>query len=251
MSFDAVQILRLSTWPLVKLLGSGAGRTVIPIIILSDKTQVTVFRNKSAYPVYLTIGNIPKELRRKPSKHAYILLGYLPATTSRRCSVTNLFHTCMHHIVKPLEMSGSTGVVMTSGDGVEHLGHSIFAAFVGNYPEQTLVTCSISGYCPRCENTEPHPLRHLRSILEALQMVDEGAAAFVRACKDVGIKPVFEPFWADLPYSNVFLAITPDLLHQLYQGVFKHMKAWGIASLSRLSGQEHDQISRFILVSRT
>ncbi|THU96676.1 hypothetical protein K435DRAFT_663997 [Dendrothele bispora CBS 962.96] len=270
---------------------AGPGRTVVPIIISSDKTQVTVFRNKSAYPVYLTIGNIPKELRRKPSKRAYILLGYLPATSlehiknaaSRRRSVTNLFHTCMRHIVKPLEVSGSTGVVMTSGDGVERLGHTIFAAFVGDYPEQILVTCSISGYCPRCtiprqrigENTEPHPLRHLRSILEALQMVDEGAAAFVKACKDAGIKPVFEPFWANLPYSNVFLAITPDLLHQLYQGVFKHMKAWileaygtheidarcrrlppnhnirlfmkGIASLSRLSGQEHDQISWFIL----
>ncbi|THU92309.1 hypothetical protein K435DRAFT_820522 [Dendrothele bispora CBS 962.96] len=270
---------------------AGPGRTAIPIIISSDKTQVTVFRNKSAYPVYLTIGNIPKELRRKPSKRAYILLGYLPATNlehikntaSRRRSVTNLFHTCMRHIVKPLEVPGSTGVIMTSGDGVERLGHPIFAAFVGDYPEQILVTCSISGYCPCCtiprqrigENTEPHPLRHLRSILEALQMVDEGAAAFVKACKDVGIKPVFEPFWANLPYSNIFLAITPDLLHQLYQGVFKHMKAWvlevygtheidarcrrlppnhnirlfmkGIASLSRLSGQEHDQISRFIL----
>ncbi|KAH7904457.1 hypothetical protein BJ138DRAFT_993077, partial [Hygrophoropsis aurantiaca] len=39
------------------------GATIIPIIISSDKTQVTMFRNKSAYPVYMTIGNIPKEIR--------------------------------------------------------------------------------------------------------------------------------------------------------------------------------------------
>ncbi|KAJ7707200.1 hypothetical protein B0H14DRAFT_3643699, partial [Mycena olivaceomarginata] len=35
------------------------GTTIIPIIISSDKTQLTVFGNKTAYPVYMTIGNIP------------------------------------------------------------------------------------------------------------------------------------------------------------------------------------------------
>ncbi|KAJ7161228.1 hypothetical protein B0H12DRAFT_1246967 [Mycena haematopus] len=42
------------------------GATIIPIIISSDKTQLTVFGNKTAYPVYMTLGNIPKEIRRKP-----------------------------------------------------------------------------------------------------------------------------------------------------------------------------------------
>ncbi|THU95825.1 hypothetical protein K435DRAFT_665625 [Dendrothele bispora CBS 962.96] len=270
---------------------AGRGRTIVPLIISSDKTQVTVFRNKTAYPVYLTIGNIPKEIRRKPSKHAYILLGYLPTTslehiksaTSRRRSLTNLFHTCMRHIMQPIERPGAHGIVMTSGDGIERVTHPIFAVYIGDYPEQVLVTCCVSGHCPRCtiprqrvgENTEPHPLRNLRSILEALQMVDQGASVFVKACREAGIKPVFQPFWANLPYSNVYMAITPDLLHQLYQGVFKHLKAWvlqaygaheidarcrrlppnhnirlfmkGISTLSRVSGQEHGQMSHFLL----
>ncbi|KAJ7796041.1 hypothetical protein B0H13DRAFT_2392831 [Mycena leptocephala] len=38
------------------------GATIIPIIISSDKTQLTVFGNKTAYPVYMTLGNIPKEI---------------------------------------------------------------------------------------------------------------------------------------------------------------------------------------------
>jgi hypothetical protein len=38
------------------------GVTIIPVIISSDKTQVTLFCNKTAYPVYMTIGNIPKEI---------------------------------------------------------------------------------------------------------------------------------------------------------------------------------------------
>ena len=40
------------------------GATLTPIIIATDKTQLTQFSgNKSAYPVYLTIGNIPKATR--------------------------------------------------------------------------------------------------------------------------------------------------------------------------------------------
>ncbi|THU77482.1 hypothetical protein K435DRAFT_832430 [Dendrothele bispora CBS 962.96] len=261
---------------------AGPGRTILPIILSSDKTQVTVFRNKSAYPIYMTLGNIPKELRRKPSRRAYILLGYLPTTrlehiksdaSRRRCLATCFIPAC----------PGTTGIVMASGDGVERLTHPIFAVYIGDYPEQILVTCGITGFCPRCtisrqrvgENTDLHPLRDLQTILNALQSIDNGASAFVKSCKDAGIKPVFEPFWANLPYSNVFMSITPDLLHQLYQGVLKHLKLWiievygaheidarcrrlppnhnirifmkGIATLSHVSGQEHDQMSHFLL----
>ncbi|KIJ60181.1 hypothetical protein HYDPIDRAFT_32447 [Hydnomerulius pinastri MD-312] len=56
------------------------GATIIPILLSSDKTQVTLFRNKAAYPIYMTIGNIPKEIHRKPSRRAQILVGYLPTT---------------------------------------------------------------------------------------------------------------------------------------------------------------------------
>lgn len=106
-------------------------------------------------------------------------------------------------------------------------------------------------------------------------MVDHGAAAFIKACREAGIKPIFEPYWAKLPYSNVYLTITPDILHQLYQGVFKHMKSWvieaygahkidarcrrlppnhnirvflkGIFTLQRVSGAKHSQMSHFFL----
>ncbi|KAF7342815.1 hypothetical protein MSAN_01997400 [Mycena sanguinolenta] len=78
------------------------GATIIPIIISSDKTQLTVFGNKTAYPVYMTIGNIPKEIRRKPSHRAYVLLGYLPTSrmknvknkSARRRILANVFHAC-------------------------------------------------------------------------------------------------------------------------------------------------------------
>ena len=43
------------------------GATIIPIILGSDKMQLTVLSgNKSSWPVYLTVGNIPKSERRRP-----------------------------------------------------------------------------------------------------------------------------------------------------------------------------------------
>ena len=98
----------------------------MPIILSSDKTQLTLFRNKSAYPLYLTIGNIPKEIRRKPSKRAYVLLAYLPTTqlenvtnkAARHRQISNLYHACMGKILQPLQDAGLSGIFMTSGDGL-------------------------------------------------------------------------------------------------------------------------------------
>ncbi|KAF8887468.1 hypothetical protein CPB84DRAFT_1684661, partial [Gymnopilus junonius] len=36
--------------------------TIIPIIISSDKTQLMSFKGKIAYPVYMTISNLPKHI---------------------------------------------------------------------------------------------------------------------------------------------------------------------------------------------
>ena len=83
-------------------------------------------RNKTAYPLYLTIGNIPKEIRQKPSNRAYVLLAYLPTTwlenvsnkAARRRQLANLYHACMGHILAPFGNAGTMGIFLASGDGL-------------------------------------------------------------------------------------------------------------------------------------
>jgi hypothetical protein len=269
------------------------GATVVPLIISTDKTLLTLFRNKSAYPVYLTIGNIPKEIRRKPSCRAYVLLGYLPTTrleneankASRRRQLANLYHACMSKILHPLTRAGESGVFMTTGDGLTHRCHPLLACFVGDYPEQVLTTATFNGECPICPTSRDHlgeydpddpvELRELEHVLDALDSFDDDPAGFLQACKGVGVKPIVEPFWKDLPYAHIYRSVTPDILHQLYQGVVKHVIGWilrafgateidarcrrmppnhnirifmkGISTLSRVTGQEHDQMCRVLL----
>ncbi|THU81028.1 hypothetical protein K435DRAFT_823508 [Dendrothele bispora CBS 962.96] len=265
------------------------GATVVPVILSSDKTLVTLFRNKSAYPVYLTIGNLPKEIRRKPSQQGQILLGYLPTTkldhiknkSSRRRTMANLFHACMKNMLSPLKDAGLHGIMMQSGDGVKRRCHPILAAYVADYPEQVLVTCTYSGDCSSCECPKhalgeypcPADYRDYLAVLEAVS--DIRTDDWVESCRNAGIKPVQHPFWEDLPYTDIFRSITPDILHQLYQGVMKHLIGWlvticgdeefdarvrrlplnhgirnfhkGVTTLSRVTGAEHKQICAVLL----
>ncbi|EIN13308.1 hypothetical protein PUNSTDRAFT_22447, partial [Punctularia strigosozonata HHB-11173 SS5] len=266
------------------------GATIVPIIISSDKTQLTLFRNKSAYPVYLTIGNLPKATRTKPSRQGQVLLAYLPVTrlehmtnkAARRRALANLFHGCLAHILEPLSQAGIHGVPMTTGDGATYRCHPIFACFVGDYPEQMLAVCCKYGECPGCDiphselgSGELGDDRNMDAILDALELAEEGGPAFTQACQEAGIKPIYHPFWQELPYTNIFQSIVPDILHQLLQGILKHVLAWikaaygpteldarcrrmpashgmrlftqGISSLSHISGSEHRQICSIIL----
>ena len=268
-------------------------RTIAPIIISTDKTLLTLFRNKQAYPVYLTIGNIPKEIRRKPSCRAYVLLGYLPTTrlenelnySSCRRRLSNLYHACMAQIFSPLRHAGEAGVLMTTGDGITYRIHPLLACFAGDYPEQVLTTATFTGECPICPiphdqlgayvHNAPTGLRELELVLQALDSFDDDPAGFLQACKGAGVKPIVDPFWKDLPYVHIYRSITPDILHQLYQGIVKHIIGWvtkvyggaeidarcrcmppnhnvrhfmkGISSLSRVTGQEHDQMCRILI----
>ncbi|KAF7311743.1 hypothetical protein MIND_00184500 [Mycena indigotica] len=64
-------------WDTQDLLDDGA--TIIPVILSSDKTQLSSFAgDKQAWPVYISIGNISKSVRRQPNSRATVLLGYIP-----------------------------------------------------------------------------------------------------------------------------------------------------------------------------
>ncbi|KAI0065024.1 hypothetical protein BV25DRAFT_1869164 [Artomyces pyxidatus] len=267
------------------------GGTIIPVLISTDKTQITLFRNKSAYPIYMTIGNIPKDIRRKPSRGAQILIGYLPTSRlthiknkdTRRRALANVYHACIGMIFAPLEEAGLHGIPLASGDGVIRRCHPILAAFVGDYPEQCLVVGCKNMECPQACILDKDELgdystfedRNYDDIIEALQTIDDGPLEYIAACEEVGIKPIFHPFWENLPYCNIYQSITPDVLHQLYQGMVKHLIQWikkaygaeeidarfarlppnhnlrhfsnGISILSRVSGQEHKDICRVLL----
>ena len=216
------------------------GATIAAVIIGSDKTNLTRFSgDKFAWPVYITIGNIDKATRRKPSENAVILLGYLPVSKldkirpSARSAVQHqLFHNCMKELLQPLIKAGTDGVEILCSDGEARLVFPILSAYVADHPEQCLVACCKENRCPKClvpisdrGNPVKSQLRDVNETLEILQsaslnMDDTGQF------DEHGLRPV-DPFWKNLPHCDIFSVFTPDLLHQLHKGVFgDHVSNW-------------------------
>ncbi|QRW12622.1 hypothetical protein RhiLY_11621 [Ceratobasidium sp. AG-Ba] len=111
-------------WRMQNILGRYA--TIVPIILSTDKSKMTVFSgNQKAWPVYLTIGNISHHIRRCPSERATLLVGYIPVSnlsnisdeTERSEAEWQLFHTCMESILEPLKTFSRTGFNVLCADG--------------------------------------------------------------------------------------------------------------------------------------
>jgi hypothetical protein len=255
---------------------------------MSDKTQLTILSGgKVAWPVYATIGNISKEVRRQPSKHATVLLGYLPVPSKPtgdsndkqfRERAWETFHKCMSVMLEPIREASREGVEILCSDGGVRRCYPLLASYVADYPEQCLVACA--SRCPVCEQEtkgmgdigSSAPMRTKWTTLRALEEYEVGMKS---AAKKLGLRPVW-PFWTNLPHINLSSAITPDLLHQLHKGMFlDHLVAWcqvlmteeemdrrfkamtryhgvrhfknGISSVSQWTGREAKEMSRVFL----
>ncbi|KAN0141466.1 hypothetical protein V8E53_000711 [Lactarius tabidus] len=118
---------------------------------------------------------------------------------------------------------------MMSGDGIWRRCHPIFALFVGDYPEQVLY----NGRCPKClvppdqlGSSARFPLCDYNKVRDIYSLFNGNVHVFHLACHKADQKPVFCLFWEFLPLTNVFISITPNIFHQLLQGVFKQLMAW-------------------------
>ncbi|KAG1779091.1 hypothetical protein EV702DRAFT_1178629 [Suillus placidus] len=185
------------------------GATIVPIILSSDKTCLS---------------------QRQASARATVLIGYLPAvkldcfsSDARSLAGYRLFHHCMALLLHPLIAAGQNGVEMVCADSLVRHVYPILAAYLADFPEQCL--CLVAA--DERGNGFESVMRDPESTKEILERRKNGQHP--PEFEENGLRAVYKPFWADLPHANIFLAFTPDLLHQLHKGVFKdHLVKWCI-----------------------
>jgi len=103
----------------------------------------------------------------------------------------------MSCIVQPLEGVGKYGIAMATGDGIVRHCHPIFAVYVGDYPEQVLMTGIKTGECPNCPvpqnelgNITDYDYHDMDDILQALASFSNlDPRVYAQACKDQTYTP--------------------------------------------------------------
>ncbi|KDN34262.1 hypothetical protein RSAG8_12651, partial [Rhizoctonia solani AG-8 WAC10335] len=204
------------------------GATVIPIILSSDATQLTNFSGgKSAWPVYISIGNIPKSIHAKISSYSTLLLAYLPVPkfdcfpAKERGDQDQ--HGNLPEMPPPPRVPAHTAVTLKA--------HTMIAGCHQNLCHHCTVKQDQRGNLPEM----PPPPWVPAHTAVALEAHDHGHTSSL--FDNQGLKPFGKPFWADLPYANIFSSLTPDILHQLHKGVFKdHLMEWCLKLIKHTGG---------------
>lgn len=185
---------------------------------------------------------------------ATVLLGYLLVSKlecfdegSQSVAGYQLFHHCMNLILKPLIKAGRKGLPMICADSKIQWVVLIITIYITDYPEQCLVACCKENQCPQCQvspdqHGELQPLWRDQAetikLLEQQKRQTEKMRNPTERFEELGLCAVYNPFWAELPHTDIFSCFTPDILHQLHKGIFKdHLVSW---CRSMISAEELD-----------
>jgi hypothetical protein len=131
------------------------GTTILGIILATDKTHLTNSTgDRKMHPIYISLGNISKDIQWKRHACAWLLLAIIPickfSETTFSGSRTKqealpgilsqpLFHVCMRRIFEPMRLDRRQSRVVPSPDGHSRLCVAILMAWIADPEEQLLI----------------------------------------------------------------------------------------------------------------
>ncbi|KAG1717759.1 hypothetical protein EDD22DRAFT_983820 [Suillus occidentalis] len=212
------------------------GSVLVPIILGSDKTTVSVGTgNNEYYPLYASIGNVCNNVQRA-HRDALVIIGFLAIPkTDRKHSKDDvfwifrrqLFHSSLSAILSSLKSAMTKYEVMCCGDG--HFRRIIYSLgpYIADYEEQLVLSCIVKHWCPKCiavrMNLDGGGVYRCRGHTDFL--IDELHGDVL--WDEFGIIGDLVPFTNDFPQADIHKLLSFDLLHQLIKGAFKdHLVDW-------------------------
>ncbi|QRV81257.1 beige protein [Ceratobasidium sp. AG-Ba] len=206
------------------------------VIFGSDKTHLTHYAgNVKVHALYVSLGNIVKDVRAQTSKRAWMLLAYIPIckwentleqlvpkTKTKKASLPGilsrrLFHLCMEIICKPLKEI------------------NVHEYMIAALDKSNCIHCNAT--TTNFGSPDSKPLRTQESIPDAIERVWEqrhpnaDPYQFSLGATKEGLGDVEYPFWAHLPLVDICQTLSVDLLHSYYEYFFDHIFKWNKNSL--------------------
>ncbi|KAH8918181.1 hypothetical protein BT69DRAFT_1338409 [Atractiella rhizophila] len=224
------------------------GATACPLICASDETVLSILKgNNSAWPVYLSIGNIRRGARYLDRRRGLILIGYLPIpedanedekhTERYRSFSQQLFHATLQHIFRELAALSNEGMFVQCADGFYRQVYPFLATWIADYPEQALLAGVLRGRCPCCYIPLKERGHNIAGSPRCLGDRELLAQHFniTELRRQFGYRKL-DIFVSQIPDTNIHSILTSDLLHQLLKGLFiEHLVQW----INGLIEQEH------------
>jgi hypothetical protein len=129
---------------------------------MSDQTNLTNFLgDKKAWPVYITIGNLPSARRNSPGSMAGLLLALLPvplkfsrsskADARQRKMNADTLQDVFELIFAPLQEMAQAGIPIDCADGKVRLCFPILSAWIADHMENVALHGLKTNACPKCE----------------------------------------------------------------------------------------------------
>jgi hypothetical protein len=226
---------------------------------MSDQTHLTNFSgDKKAWPVYLTIGNIRSKTRNSPSKMAVILVALLPVPpkfaskkakirSTQRITNDEILEGVFSLIFEPLEAIAKFGKEMNCSDGMVRQCFLVLAAWIADHVENEILHGLKRMSCVVCEvpverlgsnAEEVYPTRDYEKYTEIAQRYfDSGDERFATSLSAVGVK-IERNVFAGISRVTIPLLYKPDILHNVYLGIFRHLMQWIEGFLKKHDRQE-------------
>ncbi|KAG1866444.1 hypothetical protein C8R48DRAFT_600483 [Suillus tomentosus] len=270
------------------------GHSFIGVIGASDKTPLTIGTgNKEMHPLLISLANIHAGVRMKATSHAFALTAYLPIPKFLGVSKPvhailsmRVYHFAISIVMRNLKIATRDGCVMSDPRGDLRMIHTPLVAWIADYPEQLLISCTASKRSPislavSAQFGDPLPhspqtrIHTLDAIERACTISDPcDIASFYKTCQSLHLNGVVEPYWMDWGDACPSRFLTPDALHQWHKFFFDHTITWavnmmggaqldrrlsvlqprvgvhhwanGVSALKQLTGREHRDLEKLL-----
>lgn len=196
----------------------------------------------------MTIGNIPFNIRSSLEKMAFVVVAFLPITPKKTstdsANVNAKYKIGIQEVLAVILKSGDlrswtkNGVILDCADGFRRLSHPIVCGWMGDHPEKMNLLGLKTNLCSDCEVTHKqlgiYPNSAPRRDPERYknQIAEHGGLNKSNLTNLVGMVTIPKAIWS-LRYVNANEIFKPDLLHEMYIGMLRHVLDWVIAFLKK------------------
>jgi hypothetical protein len=235
-------------------------------IFMSDSTQLSLHSgDTSAHALYMSLGNIDKDVRAKTSNGAWILVAYIPKSKfeitlakttdlskNDRSTLVNLlnqrlFHRCMEIITLPFRRT-EPHLAMDPEGNLRSVLYDL-SIYGADLEEQCDIAALAWNTCPQCDSqgntlgdAGTQTARLSSSILQDIKQVKRELKQkithrqytpieYLKLAKTYGLNGVDKPFWRKLPSVDICQILSPDLLHGYHKMFFDHVHKWNLNAL--------------------